>query len=92
MPNLQTFIEQNAGKSFMDMGGSTMYIWGNTTLYTRHNLATDIHSIEVYLGLSWMDWNFSACFDDREIKNNIEFYEWLKTVFFPMAKEKLLKL
>ena len=82
--DLQTFIEQNAGKDF---GGK--YIFESIFLHTRYCLATEPHIVEVFMRFPWA--NFSDCFDDRDIQNNIDFYSWLVDKFFPLAEKRLTR-
>lgn len=84
MKDLQTFIEQNVGKSFGDK-----YLFGNILLNTRFCRSTQPELVEVCLVLPWT--NFSDCLDTGKVTNHIEFYEWLNDKFFPLAKKRIDK-
>ena len=87
MPNeLQTFIEQNSGKGFGDE-----YLFHKTILCTRYPRKTSPHTVEVFMSLPW-EVTFQDCLDDREIRNNMEFYQWLVGSFFPLAKKRIGEL
>lgn len=81
---LQYFIEDNAGKNFGDE-----YRYGGIIIYTQINQkTTGERLINVSIMLPWV--TFYQQFNNKEITNNIGFYNWLEHIFIPSAKEELI--